>query len=451
VSYINVRHVKATKALPDRFLDLRLRSVPQQAPAGRLHINMELPRASNESQEEMTCMVKKNANVSMSLLVLEKDLAAFMKVLRMNDLAYCHRKLTETLIHDGLHAIRGVHGIKSEIIVSPGQQLQHYEHLILEFRVMNNPLHKTVVVGHADKDFAEKSVDLVQGQLHERARKALGLSKAKMNDRLSMETHGEAVSSLLWLKHRGDEYLAKGLYSNAYMCYSSACTLEKHCLAMSPPPPNFNFWTTQSCLYVTFGVTLVYNMAIAKMKGGLDLIPPQFRGTSIRGFYHVLAIISNGGTLLDNQRLAELSMVAMIYEMLTENFDKGHRLFDIVTELWEENDIMLHLPSNVPLLCQTVKRLDDADYTPASCSGSLDELKTAAASSFANIAPLKWSVTENHFPIPMRELVQFLPQAHFLPGGVVQNHSGYSFEIPVYGQPTDEQHVNGEERLRYLV
>jgi len=132
VKYINIRHVKAAKTLPDGYLNLSLRPVPQEAPAGRLHVKIELPSASNDAQEKITRMVKSNANTSMSLLVLAKDLAGFVKALRINDLIYCHRNFPGTPIPDGIRARRGVHGIKSEIVVARGQQLQRYQHPILE-------------------------------------------------------------------------------------------------------------------------------------------------------------------------------------------------------------------------------------------------------------------------------------------------------------------------------
>ncbi|KAI4961412.1 hypothetical protein J4E86_000440 [Alternaria arbusti] len=192
-------------------------------------------------------------------------------------------------------------------------------------------------------------------------------------------------------------------------------------------------------------------MAIAKMKGGLDFVAAHPRGTSMRGYYGMLAILSGGGGLLDDQRYAELSMVSMLYELFTENFDKGDRLFDIVEEIWEDADIIDDLSSDLGLLYDTVKELDNVDRTPASDPENLDGLKASVAIGFANVAPLKWAVTENNFPKPLRELVQFLPRAQLLPDGAVENPSGYSFEISVYCQPTDEQRINGEDHPRYLV
>lgn len=202
VRYINVRHVKAAKILPDGYLNLSLRPLPQQTPGGRLHIEIESPHASSEAQEEVTRIVKDDANVSMSLLILEKDLHGFMQVLRINDLAYCHRNFPGTTISDGVHARPGVHGIKSEIAVARGQQLERYQHLILEFHVMWNILHKTTIAGHADSHLAKKSADFIQGQHEHQARESGGFSKAQMNAKLSIELMGEGISSLLWLKHR---------------------------------------------------------------------------------------------------------------------------------------------------------------------------------------------------------------------------------------------------------
>ena len=451
VKYINIRHVKAAKTLPDEYLNLSLRPVPQEAPAGRLHIKIEFPHASDKTQEDVTRMVKSDANISMSLLVLEKDLPGFMQVLRMNDLAYCHRKFPGTTISNGVRARPGVHGMKSEIVIAHGQQLERYQHLILEFHVMWNVLHRTAITGHADSHLAKKSADFIQGQHEHQARESVGFSKADMNAKLPIELMGEGISSLLWLKHRGDEYLTKGLYASAYMCYSSACTLEEYWLKMAPPPANFTVWSLAGFLYVTFGVTLMFNMAIAKMKGRLDLVLKHPRGTSMFGYYGMLAILSGGGGLLDDQRYMELSMVAMIYEMLTEDLNQGDRLFDLVGKTWEDDDTIDDLSPDLGLLYDTVKELDDAEPTPASGPKSPDGLKAAVASGFANVAPLKWAVSVDNFPNPLREVVQFLPRVQLLPDGAVENPSGYSFQIPVYCQPTDEQRINGEDHPRYLV
>jgi hypothetical protein len=272
-----------------------------------------------------------------------------------------------------------------------------------------------------------------------------------MSGRLSLETMGEAISSLLWLKHRGDEYLTKGLYSNAYMCYSSACVLENNWLRIAPPPTEFNFWTIVGCLYVTFGMSLMYNMAIAKMAGGLDLGPINVRGTSIVGYYGMLAILSGGGRLLDHHRFVELNMVAMIYENLAEDVDDGYRSFDLIEEIWEEHYTTEDLPSGLGLLYKTVKRINHAGHTPTSHPESLQELKGAAARGFADTKPLKWAVTGSAFSKALGELVKFLPRVQLLPGGAVENSSGYRFEIPVFCEPTDEQRLHGENRLRYLV
>jgi hypothetical protein len=136
VKYLNIGHTKATKSLPNTSPDLGLRLVPQQAPPDRLRIKVEFPHAEHQAQKEMTSLVKSSTHTSMSLLVLEKDLACFMQVLRMNDLAYCRRNFPGTLISDDTIASRGIHGIKSEVIVTLGQQLKRYQHLILEFQIM---------------------------------------------------------------------------------------------------------------------------------------------------------------------------------------------------------------------------------------------------------------------------------------------------------------------------
>jgi hypothetical protein len=316
---------------------------------------------------------------------------------------------------------------------------------------MRDSLHKTAIVGHGDIQLVKKSMRYIQQQLNYSAQKNLGLPKTDMSGRLSWETMGEAISSLLWPKHRGDEYLTKGLYSNAYMCYSSACVLENNWLRIAPPPTEFNFWTIVGCLYVTFGMSLMYNMAIAKMAGGLDLGPINVRGTSIVGYYGMLAILSGGGRLLDHHRFVELNMVAMIYENLAEDVDDGYRSFDLIEEIWEEHYTAEDLPSGLGLLYKTVKRINHAGHTPTSHPESLQELKGAAARGFADTKPLKWAVTGSAFSKALGELVKFLPRVQLLPGGAVENSSGYRFEIPVFCEPTDEQRLHGENRLRYLV
>jgi hypothetical protein len=389
----------------------------------------------------------------MSLLVLEKDLACFMQVLRMNDLAYCRRNCPGTLISDDTKASRGIHGIKSEVIVTSGQQPKRYQHLILEFQIMRDLLHKTKVVGHADNNLAKKSEDYIQQQHIYKERIELSLSKTGMNQKLSIEVMGEVIASLMWLKHRGDEYLTQGFYSNAYMCYSSACILEKNWLKIAPPPLDVRFWTFDSCIFVTFVVALQYNMAIAEIAGGLDLGSTHFSRMSIYTCYGMLGILSGGGTFLVDERYAELSIAAHIYEILTELPDNVYHLTSI-EEIWEAYyDIDDHsdLSSGLGLLYQTVKRLNNVGHTPTSHPESLAELKAAAARGFAGVSPLKWAMTENKVPKPLQELVKFLPRAQLLPGGTVENPGSYSFEIPIFRQPTDEQRLNGEEHPRYIM
>jgi hypothetical protein len=104
VNYILLNHVNLPKSLPRVPLQSPVRSTPQQAPPGRLHVQVDFPPATTPAQTEMTNHVKNNTHKTISILVLEKELAGFVMVLQMNDGTYCQRLHPGALLTSGVRA-----------------------------------------------------------------------------------------------------------------------------------------------------------------------------------------------------------------------------------------------------------------------------------------------------------------------------------------------------------
>ena len=124
-------------------------------------------------------------------------------------------------------------------------------------------LHQTTIVGHEDSPVAAAMTSCIQHQHAYAEQKELGLTTARMGDKLSWSLMWQTMGYMMRLKHQEDEYLGRGLYSSAHGCYYQASTLDQGWLEMAPPPADELILTLQSNIYLYFGISLACNTAIA--------------------------------------------------------------------------------------------------------------------------------------------------------------------------------------------
>jgi hypothetical protein len=394
VDYILLDYVNLPKSLLRAPLTSSVRSTPQQAPPGRLHVRIDFPPATSPAQIEMVNYVKNNTHMTMYILVLEKELAGFMMILQTNDVTYCHRFHPGALLAP---KVRAVPGISSEITIAPDLKTKRYKQMLEDVATLQGELHKTKVTVHEDNGYATSVIHRTQREDRDTPR--LQIPTAQVTSDLSMAAMSRSVTFLMWLKNRGDDYLMQGMYSSATMCYNSVCDMEMFWLKTSPLPEQEIFWTLTGAIYTAFGAALAINVAIAHMAGDAH----RSGAVRVRGWEEEY----------DEDRSCDLSLdLGRVYE--------------------------------------TVQRLVGPNKDKISMSEGLEGLKIAARS-VATTSPLKWAASESMFSRGIQHDLSFLATVKVLPGTVVESVKGYVFGICAFNPSTEEGLQNGEDEMRYLM
>jgi hypothetical protein len=312
VNYILLNHANLPKSPSRAPLRSSVRSTSQQAPPGRLHVRVDFPPATTPARTEITNHVKDNTHKTMSILVLEKELAGFIMVLQMNDGTYCHRLHPGALLTPDVRAEPGLHGISSEITIAPRLEIKRYKQMLEQVAALRGELHKARIFAHGDSEHAASIVRYIQKEDSDAPRPQI--PTAQMTYDLSMAAMSRSVTFLMWLKNRGDDYLKEGLYSSASMCYDTVCSMETFWLKTSPLPAQRTFWTESSTIFGAFGVALVINSVITYMAGdGNGFGAVRVRGTTMQSHHGALLLSSAAGLTLESERFMELNTVAQLY------------------------------------------------------------------------------------------------------------------------------------------
>jgi hypothetical protein len=373
----------------------------------------------------------------------------------MNDVSYCHRVFPNTPIADGLRATPGLHGIKSAMTITPGQELKRYAHLVVEFKVLSGLLHKTSIIGHEDSTLAATIKACIQHQHVYAEQEELGLTTTEMGKRLSKRLKWQVIGNLMLLKHKGDGYLRQGLYTSAFICYLDAHTLETGWLKMAPPPAEDKFWTSRNFLYHHLGMCMAFNKAIAYLAGDFFESASLFRHLRIAEYWVTLSSCYAIDDTVSANRFLELTIVAVVYEILTDSWLSRHdplNLLQSIAHIFSDEsskDAKDHLiAKGLGPLLEAIERF--SGQVSILDHEQEEELETLARS-LRCIAPLQWAIHEDDIPLPLREQIEFLPKIKLLPEWVVENPHGSWFDFSLYSERTVETEVLGETGSRYLI
>jgi hypothetical protein len=250
------------------------RSLRQDVPTGRIHVKIEFPPFETEDQRALLQerIVAFGAD-TMSVLVLEKDFPDFIRVVRLNDLAYCQRVSPGPRGSHFHWSVEELLGMCYKINVGVGLQLAKYRHLLECFRDLHGVNHRCVINGTEDKAHA---ADIIHSIVHPGdtlVEEYPGMPGTLVPART---TEWELASHLLWLKVRGDGCLQQGHYSNAAMTYIAAYQVEMYWKKNAPWPQHIFFFRQNPFLHALY-TALSANMVIAAVYGNLRLPESMYR------------------------------------------------------------------------------------------------------------------------------------------------------------------------------
>jgi hypothetical protein len=385
----------------------------------------------------------------MSLLIRAEDLRTFLRVVRMNDLAYCNRAPPIKQPLASLQMAVKNYGISFDIRVIPGYQVARYEALVDMFKGFTGPYHEGMITGHDDESQAQDVIRQIQlsrrvvkGQLHQQDHQS--------------RTYLEAVSHILYLKTLGDKYLQMGFHFNAYVCYSNALELEKYWSSHDPAPSESTFWSRNSNTFKAVGTALALNMCIAHVTGHLRLAETFPRNNvMLRHAEDLWNTISHEeiGAL---QQQSELLFIAYLYHIFTAKAINMPERLLMFMETWPVQPANTHGQSTRGKLWNMVKALsDDIAGLPISIErlGSIpervDDMRQVARE--LKLKHVKWAIHEKTFPKGLTSRLPFVPKAGIRDGGRCYGTEKVSFLFPEFCKPTDEARISGEQGFRYLL
>ncbi|KAF2125501.1 hypothetical protein P153DRAFT_324878 [Dothidotthia symphoricarpi CBS 119687] len=437
VSYITINRRDIPQSLPYSYNgNSKRRWIDQDAPAGRLHVRVAFPPATTPGQKEIEERTSNSHfTSSMSLLVLSTEFKRFLNALRMNDLAFCNRTSFGETAAEGMPADPG---ISFDIRVTVGQELAKFKHLIHEFRVFHGPPHQC---------------NILTASIVTNMDSVLRLRNSEV---ARLQTFWEGVSHLFYLKWKGDEYLRTKQYSNAYMCYDAALSLEKYWLAHDSNSSKERFWKPTEDIAKVFGLSVACNIAIAEVAGGLRMGKKRIRGNSM--LQHLRTLLHTTRSMALNTMLAVISTAAL-FEVFTEGHDlmATRQMLEMFTTAWE-----LHHGTNCAHRASTglgkiyssaklvLDALNDCPNHPNDIGKRVEPLRPVAKG--VNFEPMKWAVHESLIPERLKLRTKpFLTTVQIRKNGHYIIPSDILVVIPGFNQPSEEATRNGEEGKRFLI
>jgi hypothetical protein len=200
-SSIGVPYIDINRADTPYSGDLRRRSYNQQAPPGRLVVRVKFPPPKSLAQMaiKVPCFNSPFAAFT-SLPVLERDLAQFLRVFRMSDMAYCEHMLPTAQTSKKVLTTRSDDGLSIKILIPSGLALKKYKHLLEKFRLFYGPFHHLTITGHEDPTHAAFIAAKVELRVPQSDRRAQVMGSSA---RSSMKI----VKDIMGLKSRGDKHL----------------------------------------------------------------------------------------------------------------------------------------------------------------------------------------------------------------------------------------------------
>lgn len=434
VSYIIINRPNSPKRLPFSNDSVQRRSTTQDVPTGRLHVRIAFPLARTPTQGKIKeqCFNTPTTS-SMSLLVLEADFKKFIRVLRMNDLAYCYRSGGNVPVEMLCHL-----AMSFNIHVTFGQEHAKSKHLVCQFGVFSGPTHKFIV---SAAPMAKVLPSLIGPFDSEAAR---------------VQTFWEAIAHLFHLKRQGDEHLRAKSYSSAYMCYDAALTLEHNWLAHDPRSAKEKFWKFDQDISKAFGICLAFNLAMAQVAGGLRMGKKRFRGQRMR---HNMGVFFRTSGAMATSTVLDIVVIAVLFEVFTEELDVDvmREVLGVVISNWESvhGKNCSHRDSTPmgkiydsarAILVHTNNHKTD----PVGITACIETLRLVAQE--AHFQPMRWAIHETMMPKHLAARTRTsLPRVRLRARGGGKGTYDPMIFIPTFNQLTQDIGQGGEKVTRVLV
>ena len=160
VPFISITHARVTKQ--DTQFSAHHRLNVQEPPSGQLQVSLRFPERTTDKQSIPNDIQELNP---LYIVILKGHFAEFMRCIRMNDLAFCHRILPGQQNEKGIIATTGLHGMRYQISVTPNQTLAKYEPLLEVFRNLHGPLHTCKITGSEDSHLAASIIQSIEAPI----------------------------------------------------------------------------------------------------------------------------------------------------------------------------------------------------------------------------------------------------------------------------------------------
>jgi hypothetical protein len=204
IPYIAIDRQDTPKTLPYPYGgDSQRRSLKQQAPPGRVSVRVKFQFPPAQSRLQKIARARcfdPQFGILASLLVLDSDFDKFIRVVRLNDLAYCRRVLPTTNTSNKVLATRSDEGIVFDVQIRPGQQLQQYEHIVDCLVPLSGPFHEVTITGYRDDDFVVALASTI-------GLRRPGQERREQIIHHKSQTHLEGIGSIMSLNFLGDRHL----------------------------------------------------------------------------------------------------------------------------------------------------------------------------------------------------------------------------------------------------
>lgn len=279
VPYIAIDRKDTAKAIPPLCVsETAFRHPRHQAPSGRIAVHVKFLLPVSKSQKEIRADYFDSPFASsMSVLVLENDIAGFLLALRATDLAYCERVLSDAKVPAKFLNTRSNEGMSLAILIPAGLEPKRYQHLVNIFRLFEGPYHSLSIIGSQDCAQTEALTRRVELRCPDPDRRKIILSS-------KVRTYEQTILYQLKLNDQGDQYVRNRQYANAYSCYRYVETLDHYSRMHDRQPETETFCSPNNDVYTAFTISLACNMALAHTAGALAAPNHQVRDRSMLNY-----------------------------------------------------------------------------------------------------------------------------------------------------------------------